>query len=134
MAIVSSGSGFTHTSFKDNLCLCSVFTHRSSKDSLHVGLGFTQKSSNESKLENQKGLLLARLANQEIPEESGGPSNAMCQGQRINLGATANGTVRSYNVASTLNVVIESQDAVSDTNPQYLREDCWSKRLTRCQQ
>ena len=43
----------------------------------------------------------------------------MCQGQRIKLGNTPSNAVESYNAASILNVVVESQeDAVSDTDPQ----------------
>ena len=64
----------------------------------------------------QRRLLLALLANylsQVIPEDYGGPSNAVCsRGQHIKLDATPSNDVESYIVGSTPNEVVESQDSV----------------------
>ena len=112
LATVPFGSGFTHSK---RLRFHLGFTRRSSTNSLYFGSGYIRKSSNDYKLEKQRGLLLAMFATQKIPEESGGLSNAVCRGQRIKLGDTPSNAVESYNAASILNVVVESQeDAVSD--------------------
>ena len=71
----------------------------------------------------QRRLLPASLANrlsQVIPEESGGPSNAVCsRGQRIKFGATPSNAVESYIAGSTPNEVVESQDSICDTRSEF---------------
>ena len=86
-----------------------------------------------SKFEKQRELVLALLANQESPEESGGQSPTICWGLSINSGPTPSKTFKSCNAGPTRNNAVGSHGATSDRVPLLFEGESLVKNIPSLQ-